>query len=48
MLMGVTAPLQPGDEIEIVLEFEDGSRATVSFVVKEFTGAEEEYPEGDH
>ena len=46
MFMGVTKPLVPGAEIEITLEFADGSTQTITAVVKEFTGAEEEYAPG--
>lgn len=43
MLMGVTEPLQPGDDVVLVLEFSDGSTLEHAFTVKEFTGANEEY-----
>lgn len=46
MFMGVTEPLVPGAEVEITLEFSDGSTQTITAVVKEFTGAEEEYAPG--
>lgn len=46
MLMGVTAPLQPGDEVTLVLEFSDGSTLEHAFTVKEFTGANEDYVGG--
>jgi hypothetical protein len=43
MLMGVTGALAPGEEIELVLHFEDGSTKTVTALVKDFTGADETY-----
>lgn len=43
MLMGVTAALQPGDEVTVTLQFADGSTLEHAFTVKEFTGADEEY-----
>lgn len=47
MLMGLAEPLRPGAEIEIALEFDDGSTQAVVFVVKDFAGADEDY-EGEH
>ena len=43
MLMDVTQPLAPGDEVELVLEFSDGSEQTVSAPVKAFTEEEGHY-----
>jgi len=43
MLMSVAEPLQPGAEVVLVLEFSDGSTLEHAFIVKEFTGANEEY-----
>lgn len=43
MLMGVGAPLLPGDDVTVTLTFSDGSTLDHVFVVKEFTGADEEY-----
>lgn len=50
MLMGITRPFLPGDEVVVTLEFSDGSTLEHAFTVKEFTGAEEEYSGdlGDH
>lgn len=50
MLMGVTQPLLPGDEVLVTLEFSDGSTLEHAFTVKEFAGADEEYvgDMGDH
>jgi copper(I)-binding protein len=47
MLMDLAAPLQPGDEVELVLDFEDGTELRVTATVKDFAGAQEHYePEG--
>lgn len=46
MLMGVTEALVPGEEIELLLHFADGSTKTVTALVKDFTGAEEKYSGG--
>ena len=48
MLMSLTAPLAPGDEVELVLAFEDGTEHPVTATVKDFAGANENYdPEDD-
>ena len=47
MLMDLAEPLQPGDEVELSLDFEDGTALTVTATVKDFAGAQEHYePEG--
>ena len=47
MLMDLAEPLQPGDEVELSLGFEDGTELTVTATVKDFAGAQEHYePEG--
>ena len=47
MLMDLAEPLQPGDEVELSLDFEDGTAMTVTATVKDFAGAQEHYePEG--
>lgn len=43
MLMGVTTPIRPGDNVDLVLNFDDGSSLNVTAVAKEFAGAQEEY-----
>ena len=43
MLMGLTAPLVAGDEIEITLSFSDGSEFTFAAPAKDFSGANETY-----
>ena len=45
--MDLAEPLQPGDEVELSLDFEDGTALTVTATVKDFAGAQEHYePEG--
>ncbi|WP_062946999.1 copper chaperone PCu(A)C [Brachybacterium sp. sponge] len=47
MLMDLAAPLQPGDEVELTLQCEDGTELVVTATVKDFAGAQEHYePEG--
>ncbi|MET4047823.1 MULTISPECIES: copper chaperone PCu(A)C [unclassified Rhodococcus (in: high G+C Gram-positive bacteria)] len=43
MLMGVSAPLDPGSDTEFTLTFEDGSTSTFTAQVREFAGAQENY-----
>lgn len=43
MLMNVEDPLAPGDEVELTLEFSDGSTQTLTAPVKEFTEEEDHY-----
>ena len=43
MFMGIPAPLMAGDEVSVTLELEDGSTLPFTAVVKDFTGADEEY-----
>lgn len=43
MLMDLLAPLTPGAEIEITLEFEDRSTKTFTAQVRDFAGAQEDY-----
>jgi copper(I)-binding protein len=45
MLMGLTDELAPGDEVELVLEFSDGSSEELTVPVKEFTEEEGHYHE---
>jgi copper(I)-binding protein len=47
MLMGISEELAPGDEVELVLEFSDGSREELTVPVKEFTEEEGHYHESD-
>lgn len=43
MLMDVTGPIEPGDEVALTLEFADGSTLDVTATAKEFSGGNEEY-----
>ena len=47
MLMDLTAPLLPGDEVELILEFEDGTEHPLTATVKDFAGAQEHYAPED-
>jgi periplasmic copper chaperone A len=47
MLMGLTDELAPGDEIELVLEFSDGTSEELTVPVKAFTEEEGHYHEND-
>ncbi|WP_403020948.1 copper chaperone PCu(A)C [Salinibacterium sp. GXW1014] len=49
MLMGLTGPLSPGEEISVELRFSDGSMLEFSAPVKDFAGANENYEgEAEH
>lgn len=43
MLMDLTAPVEPGDEVTITLTAEDGSTFELTAPARSFSGAEEEY-----
>ncbi|MGP9536588.1 copper chaperone PCu(A)C [Brachybacterium sp. AOP43-C2-M15] len=43
MLMDLAEPLLPGDEVELTLEFEDGTEHPFTATVKDFAGAQEQY-----
>ncbi len=43
MLMGLTAPLEPGSDFELTVQFEDGSTLPTTVQVRDFAGANEEY-----
>lgn len=43
MIMDVTRPIQPGDEITVDLTVDDGSTLTFTALAKEFAGAQESY-----
>ncbi|MDY6054884.1 copper chaperone PCu(A)C [Micrococcus sp.] len=47
MLMGLTEPIQPGDEVTYELETEDGAVLEVTSVARPFTGANESYHGGE-
>lgn len=46
MLMGLSSDLQPGADLAITLSFADGSTATMDAVVKNYSGANENYDDG--
>jgi periplasmic copper chaperone A len=46
MIMGLTEDLEPGAEVTIILEFEDGSTQEFTAPVKDFEGANENYDGG--
>lgn len=49
MLMKLTEPLKAGDEVEITVTTKGGEEYPLTFSVREFTGADEEYePESGH
>lgn len=48
MLMGLTAPLAVGSDIELTVQFEDGSTLPVTVQVRDFAGANEEYQPAHH
>ncbi len=47
MLMDLVAPLSAGADVEVTLEFEDGSTLPVTVQVRDFPGADENY-QPDH
>lgn len=47
MLMDLTNPLVAGDDVEFTLTLEDGSEFTFTAVVKDYSGANENYEGGD-
>jgi len=47
MLMDLSEGLAPGDEVELVLEFSDGTSEELTLPVKEFTEEEGHYHESD-
>ena len=47
MLMGLTAPIVAGDEIEFTLTFSDGSDYTFTAPAKDYSGANETYTGDD-
>lgn len=48
MLMGVNEPLLAGNEVEITLEFADGTTWAFTATVKDFEGANESYEDHAH
>lgn len=47
MLMGLTGPLTAGDEVTVTLTFSDDSTYEFTAPVKDYSGANETYEEGD-
>ena len=47
MIMELSRPLEVGEEVPITLTMSDGSSLDITATVKNFTGAEEEYDEGE-
>ena len=43
MVLNLTAPIKPGDEVNVVLTLDDGSSVPFTAVAKEFAGAQESY-----
>lgn len=43
MLMGLTQPVQPGDDVEITLTTDDGATLTFTAPARSFSGANEDY-----
>lgn len=43
MLVDLTGPIQPGDEVDVTLNLDDGSTLPFTAVAKEFAGANESY-----
>ena len=43
MLMGLTAPVKPGDEVTVTLQADDGTTLTITAPARSFAGANESY-----
>jgi copper(I)-binding protein len=43
MVMSLTSPIKPGDEVDVLLTLDDGSTVPFTAVAKEFAGAQESY-----
>jgi len=43
MLMGLTAPVKPGDEVTVTLSADDGTTLTITAPARSFAGANESY-----
>jgi periplasmic copper chaperone A len=48
MAMGMTAPVAPGDEVEVTLTLSTGDTVTFTAVAKDSAAGDEEYHESDH
>lgn len=47
MVMGLTRAIEPGETVTFTLTLDDGSTTEVEATVKDFTGADEEYQNGE-
>lgn len=47
MLMDITRPLSPGDDVTVKLTFSDGSKLTIDALIKDTAGANESYDDID-
>ncbi|ADU00161.1 MULTISPECIES: copper chaperone PCu(A)C [Mycolicibacterium] len=48
MLIDLTQPLQPGDDVALTVTFADGSALPITAQVRDFAGGDEEYAPGAH
>ncbi|OLT02823.1 hypothetical protein BJF90_28790 [Pseudonocardia sp. CNS-004] len=46
MIMDLTAPIRPGDQVEVTLSLSDGSTTRFTALAKETSGGEENYDDG--
>ena len=46
MLLGIVDPIEPGEDLTITLDLDDGSQLTFSASARSFSGAEETYDDG--
>jgi copper(I)-binding protein len=46
MIMDLTTPIRPGDQVEVTLSLSDGSTTRFTALAKETSGGEENYDEG--
>jgi periplasmic copper chaperone A len=48
MIMDLTSPIRPGDQVEVTLSLSDGSTTRFTALAKETSGGEENYEGGAH
>lgn len=48
MLMELTRPLEPGDDVSLTVTFKDGSTLPITAQIRDFAGADESYSPGPH
>jgi len=48
MIMDLTSPIRPGDQVEVTLSLSDGSTTQFTALAKETSGGEENYDDGAH